>query len=162
MKTHSSLVSMSVRIPAETKTAVEALMDGKFFGPPHADGGLPVIQVSTASDAVDYLIQAGLRKMLEDVNAGLEQRSAHEQETLEILNFFKRNPTANRAYAGDFEEGTAVKPLLAEGDQVRSDTHGREPGISASEALWNLSMEKHDLAELIQAKYMLHEMLQLT
>ena len=83
-------------------------MDGKFFGPPHAKGGLPVIHFSTASDAVDYLIQFGLRKMLEDVNAGLEQLSAYEQETLEILDFFKRNPTANRAYAGDFEEGTAV------------------------------------------------------
>src|SRR4051812_7477412 len=153
---------MSVRIPAETKRAVEALLDGKFFGPPHAKGGLPVIHFSTASDAVDYLIQSGLRKMLEDVNAGLEQLSAYEQETLEILDFFKRNPSANRAYAGDFEEGTAVKPLLAESDQVRSDTHGREPGISACEALWNLSTEKHDLVELIQAKCALHEMLQLT
>ena len=45
------------------------------------------------SEAIVVLIEAGLQKLLEEADESVEEQAQNEQAVIEILDFFKRNPS---------------------------------------------------------------------
>src|SRR3954447_8939978 len=93
-----NLIWMSISVPPRTRMALETSLGGFCFGPlpthdPLAERKYP----DEMSEAIVVLIEAGLQKLLEEADESVEEQAQNEQAVIQILDFFKRNPAAERA-----------------------------------------------------------------